>query len=523
MKIKTICTALFTAFVLFMALNPIKTFAYSDQTEECIDRVNGHIIRDFPEHEHSDEVEKSVQKDINKFCLSTTPSLVSTVDDYSEFSDIGQIYWDYIEGFAARRILYENYLIDAVNFDEITFDMIDVGMIKELSGYLLNAKNSYIKILSEDPYYKSSPSASSGIADLIEDEYQSFVKSTSEMLTIVENDYTCDEKTEICTLTSSIVDNSPSDITDLNGILKKYNSISLNWTEATDDNGIEKYIVIYDEEPIDFSEYDSIEKLPNREYTTTNKLFIANLDDNKTYYFYVAAIDTAENMSTHWSNLYTVTFSNEEENSNEQTDNSEGKEDSNENETEGNVSNYEEPSDNTTPFADVSEAYKNNEAIIALYNQGVIGGYDDGTFKPNKTVNRAELLKILIGAKEIVIPVNEYNYCFEDVKNEWFAPYVCYAKEQGWIQGYEDNTFKPAQIVNKVESFKMLLEIYGVEVVENNTNNTSYSDIDTNAWYWKYVSKAYELGIIEDSGSLLAPSVGMRRGSFCESLYRLTK
>lgn len=175
------------------------------------------------------------------------------------------------------------------------------------------------------------------------------------------------------------------------------------------------------------------------------------------------------------------------------------------------------------PFSDFSEEYKNHEAIIALYKQGVINGYDDGTFKPNNTVNRAELLKILVNSKEIIIPVGEYQNCFTDVNEEWFAPYVCYAKEQGWIQGYEDGTFKPAQIVNKVEALKMLMEIYGIDTPEASQNNTSYSDVDTNAWYWKYISKAYELGVIEDSGNLLAPSSGMRRGSFCESLYRLTK
>lgn len=38
---------------------------------------------------------------------------------------------------------------------------------------------------------------------------------------------------------------------------------------------------------------------------------------------------------------------------------------------------------------------------------------------------------------------NLYENCFEDVEDEWFAPYVCYAKEKGWVTGYPDGTFKP--------------------------------------------------------------------------------
>ncbi len=175
------------------------------------------------------------------------------------------------------------------------------------------------------------------------------------------------------------------------------------------------------------------------------------------------------------------------------------------------------------PFDDFDNDFKNYTAIIALYKKNIINGYDDGSFKPNNTINRAEILKIIVESRGVEPIVEKYNNCFEDVKDEWFAPYVCYAKEQGWIEGYTDGTFKPAQVVNKVESLKMLLEIYNVSFDETNVNNTSFLDINTSAWYWKYVSKAYSLGIIEETGSFLIPDAGMTRGSFCESLHRLTK
>jgi hypothetical protein len=114
-------------------------------------------------------------------------------------------------------------------------------------------------------------------------------------------------------------------------------------------------------------------------------------------------------------------------------------------------------STSTNVFPDVPSSHSNNNAIQYLYNEGIVGGYPDGTFKPSNTVNRAELLKILIAGMEVDLDAGGYANCFPDVKDEWFAKYVCYAKEQEWIGGYPDGTFRPADTVNKVEALKMLL------------------------------------------------------------------
>lgn len=118
-------------------------------------------------------------------------------------------------------------------------------------------------------------------------------------------------------------------------------------------------------------------------------------------------------------------------------------------------------------FSDVPSTHKNRNAIDYLQGAGVINGYADGTFKPENTVNRAELLKILIEGKGINPDGSEYKNCFLDVKEEWFAKYVCYAQEQGWVSGYVDGTFKPAQTVNKAEAIKMLVNSQGYEIPDS--------------------------------------------------------
>lgn len=122
-------------------------------------------------------------------------------------------------------------------------------------------------------------------------------------------------------------------------------------------------------------------------------------------------------------------------------------------------------------------------AIQSLVDMGVIDGYPDGTYKPNNAINRAEFLKIVIGAFASNIG-NQAN-CFPDVKDDWYAKYVCYAKSKGIVEGYPDGLFRPAQNVNYVEAMKMLYEVNN----DDGTANPKGSE-----WYSKY----YEDAVLND-------------------------
>ncbi|MDD5741950.1 MAG: S-layer homology domain-containing protein [Candidatus Peribacteraceae bacterium] len=161
----------------------------------------------------------------------------------------------------------------------------------------------------------------------------------------------------------------------------------------------------------------------------------------------------------------------------------------------------------------------NKTAIEYLSDKGVIGGYPDGTFRPLNTVNRAELLKILVGGQGAAPTVDTYNNCFPDVTNEWFAPFVCYAKEQGWVGGYPDGTFRPANTVNTVEAIKMVVNAQGYQVPES-VPSYQYDDVDNAAWYAPYVKAAKDKGILEPISGNLGTASDMKRGSISEVIYR---
>ncbi|MFA7686221.1 MAG: S-layer homology domain-containing protein, partial [Candidatus Gracilibacteria bacterium] len=119
-------------------------------------------------------------------------------------------------------------------------------------------------------------------------------------------------------------------------------------------------------------------------------------------------------------------------------------------------------------FSDVTESYDYHDAINYVEQKNLVQGYEDGTYKPNTQITRAAFTKILIGAKftpsEIAACVPTKN--FPDVaSNEWYAPYVCMAKNEGIITGYQDGTFRPKSNITFAEAAKIVANTYGLEPV----------------------------------------------------------
>lgn len=162
--------------------------------------------------------------------------------------------------------------------------------------------------------------------------------------------------------------------------------------------------------------------------------------------------------------------------------------------------------------------HPNFDAIDYLYANEIVEGYPDGTFKADHYLTRAELMKILVLGADYDPSVEDYNNCFPDVTDEWFAPYVCFAEDMDWVEGYEDGNFKPGEMVLKVEAIKMLLEIFKVNIepaIEN-----PYVDLPMNEWYTPYILTAQNLGLLEEETNYF-PGYSITRGQVSENLYRV--
>lgn len=140
--------------------------------------------------------------------------------------------------------------------------------------------------------------------------------------------------------------------------------------------------------------------------------------------------------------------------------------------------------DDFPDFVDIEESiYK--DAIEVLHDLEVLEGYENGEFRPKQKINRAEFVKVVLYLIDDDIE-NQTGGCFDDVDEEWFAKYVCRAKELGIVDGYPDGNFRPAQEVNMVEAMKMAMNAYGVEVEIASEGE---------AWYQPYVEFSHRNNI----------------------------
>jgi len=121
----------------------------------------------------------------------------------------------------------------------------------------------------------------------------------------------------------------------------------------------------------------------------------------------------------------------------------------------------------TKGFSDINANTDYKSAIDWMTNNGVIQGYADQTFKPDQCVKRVEFLKMLF----LMLNIDANNSTAELFKDtyadQWYAPYVKTARARGTVEGYPDGTFKPAQCVARVEALKMaILEFNETELPE---------------------------------------------------------
>jgi len=177
----------------------------------------------------------------------------------------------------------------------------------------------------------------------------------------------------------------------------------------------------------------------------------------------------------------------------------------------------------STGFSDVNRTHPNYTAITYLSQSGVIGGYADGTFKPENSINRAEVLKIIL--KGSGIEANEaYSASFPDVAEDaWFAPFVMKAKALGFVKGNEaDGTFAPERQVNMAEFLKMLLVANKIDV-SSFEGKTVVPNIPLDAWYANFVNYSVALGIVpKDANGNVDAGKLLTRGEVVSMMYLLS-
>jgi len=180
-------------------------------------------------------------------------------------------------------------------------------------------------------------------------------------------------------------------------------------------------------------------------------------------------------------------------------------------------------------FRDVPEGDTFHDAVEYLKAEGVLQGYEDGTFRPAQKVTRAEALKILVSAKKVSTgDLSRFpDSSFSDVpEGAWYRPYAEYALQKlRIIDGPpKTTTLNGAKAVKKAEFIKMALLTYGYQT-------TAYSEIklplssdvkDVNAWYYPYMRLAFTTSVtMIGSDGTIRPERDLTRGDVALILHRL--
>lgn len=204
-------------------------------------------------------------------------------------------------------------------------------------------------------------------------------------------------------------------------------------------------------------------------------------------------------------------------------------------------------------YTDLDPNHVFADAIEFMTDNEYVEGYEDGTFKPDNTINRAEALKIIMLVSEIsseeaenveeaIIDsadvalaeeseeetnedldeetseeteeeIREMNFPDVSDENEWYYEYIKTAYEQNVVDGHDDGYFRPENTVNRAEAVKMFFA----------SRNTPIRDSEEDEfWYEPYIEFATtnKALLIPDADGDYLPSQELTRGELCEIVYR---
>ena len=104
-------------------------------------------------------------------------------------------------------------------------------------------------------------------------------------------------------------------------------------------------------------------------------------------------------------------------------------------------------------YSDVKTGDWFNNAVSTLSKAGIIAGYEDGSFRPNGYITRAEFATI--AARFFDVTYNGKDL-FPDISGHWAKDYINQAANKGFVNGYEDGTFKPDRNITRAEAVTLV-------------------------------------------------------------------
>ena len=144
----------------------------------------------------------------------------------------------------------------------------------------------------------------------------------------------------------------------------------------------------------------------------------------------------------------------------------------------------------TNTYPDVKSGAWYNNGISTLTNMNILSGYEDGTFRPNAYVTRAEFATI--AARFSDGPTDEYASFTDVPKTHWASKFIAKATKLGWIVGDGDGKFRPEEYITRAEAMSLVNRVLerGVDEEGLCENVIQWPDNKPDAWYYTDVLEA---------------------------------
>ncbi|MCD7946868.1 MAG: InlB B-repeat-containing protein [Oscillospiraceae bacterium] len=145
----------------------------------------------------------------------------------------------------------------------------------------------------------------------------------------------------------------------------------------------------------------------------------------------------------------------------------------------------------SNPFGDVTLTDWDNNAVSTMYNAGIINGYPTGDFAPNASITRAEFAAIAARFSNASYSGSDL---FPDISGHWAAKYINIAAELGWVAGYQDGTFRPDAYITRAEVATLIDRVTGrhlEDISDLLTGMVTFPDnMDQTTWYYLDIQEA---------------------------------
>ncbi|MBN3033365.1 MAG: S-layer homology domain-containing protein [Candidatus Saganbacteria bacterium] len=175
------------------------------------------------------------------------------------------------------------------------------------------------------------------------------------------------------------------------------------------------------------------------------------------------------------------------------------------------------------PFTDTPMNYWAIEPIALMGVLGLVNGYPDNSFRPEKGITRAELVTLLV--KSLALPQETLDSyasveAFKDVPlHHWAAKYIACADAQKYVTGYPDGRFAPNKVLSRAEGATIMAR-YAKLAPAGGTK--SFVDLKDGFWAAEFINAARQAGLLKYlEGKDFKPDNPFTRAEACEVLYRV--